>query len=79
MGIVRFWAKPKFAQLTAMFLVTQSGDWLRTTALPLRDRSRRPIVAGQGCNPDILDHAEAQAWIEIAHCLLIEINNATGH
>src|SRR5262249_60178803 len=46
--------------------------------LPLGDWSWRPIVAGQRCYFDVLDHAESQGWIEIVHCLFTEVDNATG-
>jgi len=82
---VRFWHKADFspAAITVLVLRMSAPDSKGRRAcfewpLPLGDRPRRPIVAGQRCHFDILDHPEAQGWIEITHCLFIEVDNATG-
>src|SRR5215469_10979007 len=70
-------------RFAASFFMLRAGPFVfgrrrplcfRIGGLPLGDWSRRPIVAGERCHFDVLDHAESQARVEIAHCLFIEVN-----
>ena len=67
-----------FHALCQSLFLEAVGRFASNYGLVLDDWSRRPIVAGQRRHFDILDHAESQARIEIAHCLFIEVNNTTG-